>query len=80
MAKRDPAHEGSHDHIPKIQGAAQWICFNANGKDSAQWGFLPAVINSHDFFKPYHALIGHNVIIVAPIDHQPYDPTDHCDQ
>src|SRR6266540_4953385 len=72
MVKWNPSHKGPHDHITIIQGTTSWCRLNADGHDGAQWRFLPAVINAHDFFKPHHAWIGHNVIVIAPIHDTPY--------
>jgi len=71
MIKFNPSDESPHNHISIIERTAEYIDFRAHREDRAQRRLLPAVVQSNDLLQPDYALVGDDVIIIAPVDRVP---------
>ena len=74
------AHKSADDDIAVIKYTSQRIAFHTDGKDGAERRFFAAVVQADHFFQPDHALIGDNVIIVAPVNGLPEAPAKSADK
>ncbi len=63
----DPADKGADNDIAVVEDASQLVGLHAHREDGAERSLLAAVVQEHDLLQPDHALVGDDVVIVAPI-------------